>query len=69
MEIMKGNRGMGLWSRIVHYRLMIRRGYHPEFFRELINKTLEKQRQWLEHERKTNGKRESKNKCQEDCNG
>jgi len=33
-----------LSAQIVHYRKMIGRGYHPEFFQGLVNKALKKQR-------------------------
>lgn len=40
-----------LSAQIVHYRLMIRRGYHANFFQRLVNKALRKQRELLEEER------------------
>lgn len=41
-----------LSAQIVHYRLMIKKGYHPKFFQKLVNKALEKQRKLFEEERK-----------------
>lgn len=40
-----------LCSRIAHYRLMIKRNYHPEFFQKLTNRALEQQRRLLNKER------------------
>lgn len=40
-----------LCSHIARYNLMIKRGYHPEFFQELANKTIRAQRHLLKIER------------------
>lgn len=40
-----------LCSEIAHYRQMIKRNYHPEFFRKLANRALEQQRRLLRRER------------------
>jgi len=41
-----------LSDRISHFRLMIKRGYHPNFFKELLWKHQIEQRQVLEEERR-----------------
>ena len=42
-----------LCKHIVHYRLMVKWGYHPDFFQKLINKALSEQRSLIKQEKES----------------